>query len=218
MAIRASPSQELYLTDIYSYVQKNFPFYRKEDKGWKNSIRHNLSLNKSFLRKPPPNRTEGRKSSLWFIDPQSEDMYENGDYRRRKKSKNSNFTKRSTSSYRRNRVEDVIKMMPDVGSSLVSYDVANRINNVHGFANHQLENESLNPWHQSHHQVVPRYPESVGTGYAPLMLTVGSSCTSYQEQTSPPQPHPLANYQFVYPCPEPYPPSNGQTAQYVRSE
>ena len=182
-----------------------------------NSIRHNLSLNKNFLRKPAPNRTEGRKSSVWYIDPKSEDMFENGDYRRRKKSKSASISTRSIS-YRRSRVDDMTKMIPEMAGSLVPHDVNSRMSSVHSFTNHPLEHETLATWHQSHHQVVPMYPESVGGGYTPLMLTVGSSCASYQEQTSPPQPHPLANYQFVYPCHESYPPSNGQAVQYARSE
>lgn len=50
MAIEDSPGKKLPVKDIYEWIVNNFPYYRTAPGGWRNSVRHNLSLSKSFCR------------------------------------------------------------------------------------------------------------------------------------------------------------------------
>ncbi|KDN41959.1 winged helix DNA-binding domain-containing protein, partial [Tilletiaria anomala UBC 951] len=49
-AILASSDGRLSLAEIYAWINTTFPFYERGERGWQNSIRHNLSLNKSFYK------------------------------------------------------------------------------------------------------------------------------------------------------------------------
>jgi len=70
-AILSSPDQRLTLSEVYQFMVENVPYFSDKgdsnsSAGWKNSIRHNLSLHSRFMRI----QNEGAgKSSWWVINP-----------------------------------------------------------------------------------------------------------------------------------------------------
>ncbi|KAM3960219.1 forkhead box protein J1 [Aphomia sociella] len=68
MAIEAAPSRALPVKEIYAWIVRHFPYFKHAPQGWKNSVRHNLSLNKCFHKvAAAPGLGKG---SLWTVDPQ----------------------------------------------------------------------------------------------------------------------------------------------------
>ncbi|XP_038159882.1 forkhead box protein N2 [Cyprinodon tularosa] len=70
MAIEDSPQKRLPVKDIYEWIVSNFPYYRTATGGWRNSVRHNLSLSKSFRRIQRDKSQSTGKGSLWCVCPQ----------------------------------------------------------------------------------------------------------------------------------------------------
>ncbi|KAJ1145140.1 hypothetical protein NDU88_011432 [Pleurodeles waltl] len=87
MAIEESPERRLSLSDIYAEIARRFPYYaRRSPRGWQNSVRHNLSLNACFVKEPPGGHGPAR-GHLWAVDPAYRDMFDKGNYRRRRRAK-----------------------------------------------------------------------------------------------------------------------------------
>ncbi|XP_038629407.1 forkhead box protein J2-like isoform X6 [Scyliorhinus canicula] len=67
MAIEGSATGQLTLREIYLWISENFQYYRNAQSGWKNSVRHNLSICKCF-RKVPRSRQNPGKGSYWRME------------------------------------------------------------------------------------------------------------------------------------------------------
>lgn len=65
MAMREKKNK-MSLASIYQWIRENFIFYQTADPSWQNSIRHNLSLNKCFV-KVARNKNEPGKGGFWRL-------------------------------------------------------------------------------------------------------------------------------------------------------
>lgn len=77
-AILEMPGRQARLVDIYSYMVRNYPYFRdrntndKERRQWQNSVRHNLSSQRHkdyFLRKPNEEAFNGAAGGYWTLHP-----------------------------------------------------------------------------------------------------------------------------------------------------
>lgn len=67
-AINSKRSRRMTLKEIYTWIEDHFLYFRYVAKpGWKNSIRHNLSLHDMFIRET----TQDGKVSYWTIRPEA---------------------------------------------------------------------------------------------------------------------------------------------------
>ena len=81
MCILSTPEKRMVLNDIYQYILDHYPYYRNRGSGWRNSVRHNLSLNECFQK---AGRAANGKGHYWTIHPANMDDFMNGDFRRRR--------------------------------------------------------------------------------------------------------------------------------------
>ncbi|KAI9504945.1 forkhead, partial [Coemansia spiralis] len=80
-AINATSEKKVTLNGIYTFIMANYPYYKHAQNGWQNSIRHNLSLNKAFVRVQRASHEHG-KGSYWAIDESHKGQFSNGVYKR----------------------------------------------------------------------------------------------------------------------------------------
>uniref|UniRef100_A0A8C6SH08 Forkhead box N4 n=1 Tax=Neogobius melanostomus TaxID=47308 RepID=A0A8C6SH08_9GOBI len=76
MALKNSKTGSLPVSEIYSFMKEHFPYFKTAPDGWKNSVRHNLSLNKCFEKVENKASSSSRKGCLWALNPAKIDKME----------------------------------------------------------------------------------------------------------------------------------------------
>ncbi|OUM57734.1 hypothetical protein PIROE2DRAFT_23679, partial [Piromyces sp. E2] len=81
-AIMSSPNQKAQLSTICDWIVEHYPNFDRTDQRWQNSIRHNLSLQKCFVKLPhsPATSTTHSKSCFWTIHEDFLESFINGEF------------------------------------------------------------------------------------------------------------------------------------------
>ncbi|VDN51488.1 unnamed protein product [Dracunculus medinensis] len=117
LAMRHHRNCKVLLSDIYDYIKTNFAWYRKADLTWQNSIRHNLSLNKQFVKLPRKEGDKG-KGSYWILDPNVPDPLST-------KTKKSAYTQTKSKS-----IETIPKLNPALLPYLKKYQTCGEVSYI----------------------------------------------------------------------------------------
>lgn len=80
-AIMRAPYKRATLSEIYDFMAKTFDLGKSRGAGWRNCVRHTLSLNECFVKL---HRPENGRSCNWTVHPSYFDAFLKGDYRKRR--------------------------------------------------------------------------------------------------------------------------------------
>ncbi|CAF1424050.1 unnamed protein product [Adineta steineri] len=75
LAMQHSGYEKMTLQMIYEWISDNFPYFKKMEPTWQNSIRHNLSLNKCFIKVPRNKKETAGKGGYWKLSSDYERQY-----------------------------------------------------------------------------------------------------------------------------------------------
>uniref|UniRef100_A0A3B4WAL1 Fork-head domain-containing protein n=1 Tax=Seriola lalandi dorsalis TaxID=1841481 RepID=A0A3B4WAL1_SERLL len=82
--ILSSPSQKLNLASIYRAMEEQFPYLRSRGPGWRNSVRHNLSVNDCFVK---VSRCEDGRGHHWGVHQAHLRDFQQGNFRQYRKAR-----------------------------------------------------------------------------------------------------------------------------------
>jgi hypothetical protein len=77
------PDRKAVLADIYATLRAQHPYFRltRHQTQWRNSVRHNLSVNECFIKE---GRAPSGRGCFWTIHPACRDAFLRGDFSRRR--------------------------------------------------------------------------------------------------------------------------------------
>lgn len=176
MAIRDSPSGRLTLAEINDYLMQKFPFFRGSYTGWRNSVRHNLSLNDCFLKVlRDPSRPWG-KDNYWMLNPHSEYTFADGVFRRRRKRIDKKFSREPEVSERAEEPQRIHQPAPATKTD--SY-----VKFTSSFAIDSILSKPFK--RDSHGEHLPVHPAYTWPCYTELMMPHSNTPASFAYDKSP---------------------------------
>lgn len=205
MAILSTDDKKMLLSDIYAYLMDKYPYYSySDDKAWRNSIRHNLSLNECFVKN---GRADNGKGHYWSVHPACLEDFQKGDFRRRQARRRA---RRSQTPY-----SDSVPTQFAAPKPLSYSDGYVPMTSLQTDLQPCVHIPTYNPWGPYHHYV-PSYYGQYGlqptikqdTQFVAAEPT--TTCTYPNRLTSPP------SCSYVHPgsSPRTLPPPNVQVTQY----
>ncbi|KAL7310336.1 hypothetical protein PS15m_009850 [Mucor circinelloides] len=136
-AILTSKNGRLTLSDIYKWISEAYPYYKRGQKGWQNSIRHNLSLNRKWFVKEDrrPTQAHPGKGGYWTLRLNTEKIFvdnlsQTGGHSRRHHDMGM-YTSLSTRHYRNNNSENGTSGSGEEMMNLDDLSMDNMCPNIH---------------------------------------------------------------------------------------
>ncbi|XP_077597007.1 forkhead box protein O1-A-like [Stigmatopora nigra] len=180
-AIESSPEKRLTLSQIYDWMVKSVPYFKDKgdsnsSAGWKNSIRHNLSLHSRFVRI----QNEGTgKSSWWMLNP---DGGKNGKSPRRRAASMDNNSKFGKSRGRATKKKIAIQDGAAGGPSSPASQYSNWLGSPSSHSNEDFESWSSFRTRANsdastlsgHHSPFPSEQDEIGEAEGHLIYPGGS--------------------------------------------
>ncbi|XP_033109517.1 forkhead box protein I1-A-like [Anneissia japonica] len=81
-AIKSSSSYSASLPEIYEFITSKYPFYCENRMHWKNSVRHNLTVQKELFKRLPGYELDARGCSRWTLADGFEELLQKRQKRR----------------------------------------------------------------------------------------------------------------------------------------